>query len=359
MGFLSVVRQWRIGFFFVILVLLSSSCRGRHREVAFYNWSYFIPDQVLLQFERETGINVDMDTYESNEQMYAMLRSGRKLYDVAVPSGDFVSIMIREGMLRPLQKLDIPNFRNFTSEILAHADFDPGNIYSAPYAVSITGLNINTDYVTDYEHSWSLLGREDLLGRTSMKTDTRELIGNALKYLGYSANTTDPFEISEARNFVYTLLDRVKLDDQYYDTNFINGESWVVHGFPEAVLTVLEGDTAHYDFVMPKEGGLIYLDSMVILEKARHPKEAHELINYILSLEVHATIMDEFWYPTLMPDAQYFRKVAAPYTIEDLFENNYEFRKDVGSVAGNLYSKAWADIMGIFRWDGLIDIHAG
>jgi spermidine/putrescine transport system substrate-binding protein len=354
---LNVARYWQV-MGFCSIVLLISSCGNGQRTVKFYNWSYFIPDHVLYDFERETGINIEMDTYESNDQMYSTLRSGVKTYDVTVPSGDFVAIMKREGMLQPLQKADIPNFGNLSQDILAYVDFDPGNVYSIPYAVSVTGLNVNTKYVTEYEESWSLLGREDLWGRTSSKTDTRELLGNALKYLGYSANSTDPLEINEARDFVLTWKEHIEFDDEGYDVSFVAEENWVVHGFPEAVLTALDGDTEHYVFVMPKEGGLIYLDNMVVLANAQNTAEAHEWMNYILRLDVHAAIMDEFWYPTLMPDAQSLRKVVAPYTVADLFENNYEFRADVGSAAGELYMRAWADIMDLFRWSALIEMHA-
>lgn len=102
---------------------------------------------MLTDFRRETGIRVHLDTYDSNDTMYAKLLTQSANYDVVVPSGDYVSMMIAQGMLQPLDKSLLPNFANFNADILSYIDFDPGNVYSVPYALGATGINVNTNMV--------------------------------------------------------------------------------------------------------------------------------------------------------------------------------------------------------------------
>ncbi|NIZ40128.1 extracellular solute-binding protein [Entomospira entomophila] len=328
---------------------LSSCGAGKDRQVVnLFNWTYFIPDQVLYDFRNETGIHVQLDTYDGNDTMYAKLLSGNANYDVVVPSGDFVSLMIEQNMLQPLHKELLPNFRHFDPMILTYITFDPGNVYSVPYALGATGININTGKVSEFEASWRIFEREDLARRMTLMNDTRDVIGGALKYLGYSANSTNPDEINQARDHIirYWKPNILKFDAEMFGKDFATGNTWIAQGFPEVVMKELEGSEAfkNHHFALPKEGGLIYLDNMAILADAPHPDLAHQLINYILRLDVHAFIMDEFWYPTLMPEAEALRRVAVPYSIEGLFANNYEFRENVGDAV-TYYTQAWNVIM--------------
>jgi spermidine/putrescine transport system substrate-binding protein len=341
----------------VLFILILASCGRRDQAVKLYNWSEFMPSAVLIAFEQEHGIQVEETFYETNEEMYSMLRSGAQRPDIAVPTGDFASIMLRNGMLQVIDKTEIPNFKNFLPDVLTHADFDPYHSYSIPYAVSTTGININTMYVQDYENSWAMFQRPELYGRMSVKTDPRELIGNALKFLGYSANTQDTREIIEARDFIIDeWRGRVVFDTLEYASNFALGEIWVEHGHPESIAYDLDGDLTYHSFVIPKEGGLVYMDSFVLMADAKNVANAHKLINHILRLDMHVLIMDEFWYPVLMEGAREQRTTQNFYDIDDLMKNNYEFRADVGSAITH-YNRAWADIMEVFRWDPLIAMH--
>lgn len=333
----------------IILVVLSSCGGGEERRsVNLFNWTYFTPDHVLANFRKETGIKVILDTYDGNDSMYAKLRSGNANYDVVVPSGDFVSMMIEQKMLQPLEKEKLPNFSNFDSKVLSYIHFDPGNVYSVPYALGATGINVNTEKVSFVPHSWKIFERSDLARRMTLMNDTRDVIGGALKYLGYSANSTNVEEINQAKDLI---IERwkpniLKFDAEMFGKDFASGNTWIAQGFPEVVLKELEGTRSldNFNFILPEEGGLIYLDNMVILADAPNPNFAHELINYILRLDVHALIMDEFWYPSLMPQAESYRSVRAPYTIDQLFANNYELRANVGDAV-TYYTQAWNAIM--------------
>jgi spermidine/putrescine transport system substrate-binding protein len=350
-----MAKRWGLmGLVVSTLLVALSSCAGDREVINLFNWTYFIPDQVLTNFERESGIHVRLDTYDSNDSMYAKLRSGNANYDIAVPSGDFVSMMIAERMIQPLDRQLLSNFDNLDPEILTYTNFDPGNVYSVPYALGATGINVNAQHVPDgsYSASWSIFERTDLARRMTLLNDTRDLLGVALKYLGYSANSTNALEIEQARDHIIEKWkpNVLKFDDEMFGKDFASGNTWVAHGFPEVVLKELESerDFENYRFVLPAQGGLIYLDNMVILADAPQPELAHQLINYILRLDVHAFIMDEFWYPTLMPAAQNLRTVQPPYTIEELFANNYELRANIGDAV-SLYTNAWNTIMQVSR----------
>lgn len=327
-------------------LILLASCQQKEK-LYLYNWTYFIPDETIFRFEKEFNVRVILDTYDGNDTMYAKLKAGNAAFDIAVPSGDYVSIMAKQGMLAELDKSLLPNFAEINPEILSYIDFDPGNRYSVPYALGATGININTNYVPEYEESWSIFSREDLKNRMTLMNDTRDVLGGALRYLGYSANSVNRNEIQAAKEQVLRWKPNLlKFDAESFGKDFAAKNTWIAQGFPEVVLKELESeaDRAAYRFAAPKEGGLLYLDNMVILNNAPHKELAHTFINYILRPETHAFIMDEFYYPTILPAADPLRQVQAPYSIADLFAKNYEFRKDIGE-ANSLYVEAWNEIL--------------
>jgi spermidine/putrescine transport system substrate-binding protein len=333
----------------VVMVLFSFVSCGRDKKETLYlfNWTYFIPDQVLFDFEKEFGVRVELDTYDGNDTMYAKLRSGNAPYDVVVPSGDFVAMMAQQGMLRELDKELLPNLKHIDQSILDYMNFDPGQRYSVPYAIGATGINVNIRQVPDADASWTMFDRTDLASRMTLMNDTRDVLAGALKTLGYSANSMSLEEINAARDLVLSWKPNIlKFDAESFGKDFASGNTWVAQGFPEVVMKELESASAFadYRFLVPREGGLIYLDNMVVLANAPNPELAHTFINYILRPDVHAKIMDEFWYPSLMEKAEPMRKVEAPYTIAQLFENNYELRADVGEAL-RYYTAAWDMIM--------------
>jgi spermidine/putrescine transport system substrate-binding protein len=154
-----------------------------------YNWSYYTPPSVIEKFEKEYNVRVILDEYASNEEMYTKLKTGGAGYDIVYPSQDYVSIMIRQGMFEKIDKSLIPNLKNIDPAILKKTTYDPNMEYSVPYYWGAAGILVNTDRVPSYEESWSIFSRSDLKGRMTMLDDMREVMGDALAYLGYSVNT--------------------------------------------------------------------------------------------------------------------------------------------------------------------------
>ncbi|MFA5853039.1 MAG: extracellular solute-binding protein, partial [Spirochaetales bacterium] len=187
------------------LTLMFGGCSkdtGSAKKLYIFNWTYYTPDSVIQKFEKEYGVDVVYDSFASNEEMFAKLKAGGANYDLCFPSGDYVSIMIKEKMLQKIDHKALKNYGNVAPEVLAQCDFDPGNEYSIPYYMGAAGVAVNKTKVANYDKSWSIFSRKDLSGKMIMLDDMREVMGDALKYLGYSVNSTNDAEIAKARDLI-------------------------------------------------------------------------------------------------------------------------------------------------------------
>jgi spermidine/putrescine transport system substrate-binding protein len=174
----------------ILAILFSTSC-NKSNVLHIYNWADYIPEDVIKEFEKEYNCKVVYDTYALNEEMFAKIKSGGTGYDIIFPSGDHVKMMIMEGLLEKLDMSKIPNFNNLNPVVLSKTTYDPNHEYSVPYMMGTTGLIVNKKYLKDFEKSWSIYERKDSKDK-KLLDDIREVFGAALKYLGYSVNTTNP-----------------------------------------------------------------------------------------------------------------------------------------------------------------------
>ncbi len=334
-------------FAFVIVVFsvffLLSSC-NKSNVLRIYNWADYIPEEVIQQFEKEYNCKVIYDTFASNEEMFAKIKSGGTGYDIVFPSGDHVKMMINEGLLEKLDLSKIPNFKNIDPIVLSKTTYDPNHEYSVPYMMGTTGLIVNKKYLKDYEKSWSIYERADLKGKMTLLDDMREVFGAALKYLGYSVNTTNPDEIEQAKQVILKWKENiVKFDATTYAQGVVNGEFWVVHGYPENVFQLIpEEDLKNFEFFVPKEGGTLWIDNMVILKDAKNKDLAYKFINFILRPEIAAQISDYLMIPSPITEAQKYKKVEPLYTLDEL--SNCEIIDYIGEYI-DLYNKAWEEII--------------
>jgi spermidine/putrescine transport system substrate-binding protein len=328
-------------FVFVALVL---SLFGSEKVLYVYNWSEYMPDSVLKNFTKETGIKVKYSTYDSNEAMYAKVKTiGTSSYDIIVPSTYFVNKMSRENLLVKLDKSKLPNYKNLDSKLLSKP-FDPNNDYSIPYLWGSTGISYNANSVKENIDSWKNLWNSEYKNNILLNDDMREVFGMALKVLGYSSNSTNPKEIEEAYLKLKELLPNVKMfysesQKQVYlneevklGMNF-NGESFMASEENEAI-----------KYVYPKEGILLWIDSLVIPKGAKNIDNAHAFINYLLKPEVSKVISEEIGYPSpnaktleLLDEKTRNNRIIYPNE-KDLL--NGEFQIDVGDVLP-IYEKYW------------------
>ncbi len=330
-----------------LLLLASCGIGGGKKETLYlFNWSYYIPDQVIWDFEKEFGVRVVLDTYDSNESMYAKVSSGNVGYDIVVPSGDFVSIMAERGLLASIDLRLVPNITLVEEHVKDLLTFDPSHAHSVPYFVGAAGVHIDVNRTGNLEPTWAIFENEAFKSRMTMMNDMRDVLGAALAYNGFSVNTRNPEEIELAKQTVLKWkLNLMKFDSEFFGKDFASGTVPIVHGYAEVVLTELEdADGIDHQFLLPIEGGPLYTDSLVILKSSRNPELAHTFINYLLRPEVHATIADEFFYPTIIRGADVVRMGNAPYSIKKLSDLGYENRLDVGDALP-YYTQAWTQIL--------------
>ena len=192
---------------FVLTIFLFTGCSKadtssknptKSKKLYVYNWSYYTPDSVIEAFEKEYGVDVVLDYFASNEEMFAKLKaSGNAGYDIIFPSGDYVSIMMHEGMLEKIDTSKIPNLQYISDFALERAYYDPKMEYSVPYYLGATGIAVNTKMVKEYEKTWNIFANTKFADRMVMMDDMREVLGDALAYLGYSVNTTSAEELEK------------------------------------------------------------------------------------------------------------------------------------------------------------------
>jgi spermidine/putrescine transport system substrate-binding protein len=276
--------------------------------------------------------------------MYTKLKTGGSGYDLVFPSQDYVSIMIRQGMFEGIDKNLIPNLKNIDPAVLRKTDYDPNMEYSVPYYWGAASILVNTAKVPNYEKSWSIFGRSDLRGRMTMLDDMREVMGDALVYLGYSVNSKKPAEIEEAKNLINNQWkpNLTKFDAEAFGKGYANGEFWVVQGYAEVVYEeIIDDEQLMRDtvFFVPREGGPGYIDSMCILKGAKQKELAHKFIDFIHRPEIYAEFCDEFGFPaTVNIPARQYLEGPTWYQHGDIADT--ELKDDLGNSL-DLYNDAW------------------
>jgi spermidine/putrescine transport system substrate-binding protein len=254
---------------------------GRSRPVLhIYNWSDYIAPDLIRQFEREFNCRVMLDTFDSNESMFAKLKAGATGYDLIFPSSYFVGIMRDQGMLQPLRHELLPNMEYLDPDFTAMAE-DPTFIYSIPYMISHAGLGYNKKRCPDFEPTWAMMDRAAYRGRMTMLNDMRDTIGAALKFLGYSLNTTNANEIAAARDVVIRWKSNLaKFENEQYKNGIASGEFLVVQGYNGDIAQVMQ-ENADIAYAPPKEGVALACDEMVIPHDASEVALAHAFINFL------------------------------------------------------------------------------
>jgi len=330
-----------------LLLLLASALRAEEENILnVFNWAEYMPEGVLEQFTKETGIRVNYSVYANNEIMYAKLKTLKgEGYDIAVPSSYFVSRMIREDMLTPLVKSKLPNFKNLDPKFL-NQKFDPHNNYSIPYSWSTTGIAINTQAIKSGSITkWADLWRPNYRNSILLLDDLREVIGMGLVVLGYSLDDTNAKHLTQAYEKLRTLLPNVKVF--YADspkTMLLQGEvniAMIWNG--EAYMA--KNENPAIEFIYPREGPLVSLDNIVIPVGTKHLDNAHKFINFLLRPDIAKQVSEELGYSSpnsaairMMPKDVKENRVAYP-TAED-FKNAHWFQSDLGEVLP-IYEKYW------------------
>ncbi len=304
----------------------------------FYNWTEYVPPGLLGQFTKETGIKISYSTYESNESMYAKLKTWKDgAYDLVVPSTYFVAKMRNEGMLQKIDKAQLSNFKNLDPNLL-NKPFDPNNDYSIPYIWGATVIGVNTDVVDAKSvQSWADLWKPEYKQSLLLTDDAREVFQMALRKLGLSGNTCDPKEINAAYEELKKLMPNVLAFNSDNPGNpYMEGEVNLGMIWSGSAYVARQAGTP-LEVVWPKEGGIFWMDNLVIPANAKNKAGALKLINFLLRPDVAAKVAETIGYPTpnLAAKALLPKGVANDPSLSPSAEviKNGEWQNDVGDVS--------------------------
>jgi spermidine/putrescine transport system substrate-binding protein len=310
-------------------------------------WSGYLPDPVAQAFEKKTGIKPVISNYSSNEELLAKLQAGASGYDVVVPSDYMVGVMVKQGMLRTLERAELPNAQPLDPKLLKKS-FDPENKYSVPFDWGTTGIAINPTLYKGKVAGWKeLLEKPDLAGKFTLLDDVRETMGAALRALGYSINSRKQAELARAKELLIKARPRLKAFTSEVVPALANGETAVAQAYNTDALRARKDSGGKIDFVLPKEGCTLWIDHFAIPASAPHPAEAHEFIDFMLSPAtgvgaVQAILIAPSSLATkdLLPEA--FRKDATIFPSEAELKN-CEMIEDLGADLEH-WDRAWTEV---------------
>jgi spermidine/putrescine transport system substrate-binding protein len=278
--------------------LLASTASAE--ELHIYGWANEMPDEVLQDFEKETGIETTFDTFDSNEAMIAKLEAGGSGYDLVNPSQYAVQILINRKMIAPLDHAKIAGYDG-VGQAFKDVSYDKGNAYALPYVWGTTGIAYNKTCVTEPITSWKVMFDEKYAGRIYMLDNMLAAYIAGLQVNGFSANTSNPAEIDKATE---TLIAQKPLLAGYNSTNFADlvssGEACIVESWSSSVLAAIK-DNPDVVYVLPEEGGTMWIDGYAVLPDAPNPDAAYKFMSYILRPEVAAKVTELTQTATVVP----------------------------------------------------------
>ena len=254
-------------------------------------WSAYLPPQQIAEFEKKTGIDLRISNFSSNEELLAKLQAGASGYDVIVPSDYMVYAMAKLKLLRELDYSQLSNAK-FLDPKLMKRSYDPENKFSVPFAWGTSGIAVNRSLYSGTIKGWKdFFEKTDFAGRVSLLDDSREVLGAALKSLGYSINSKNPEEIKKAKAVILGARSRIKAFSSEPKMPLINGEFAVAHVFSTEALQARERTGGKVDYILPVEGGVLWVDNLAIPTGAQHIKEAYELIDYMIDAATAAAVV--------------------------------------------------------------------
>ena len=316
-------------------------------KLVVYNWGEYIDPEVLTMFEEETGIDIVYEEFETNEILYPKISSGAIAYDVICPSDYMIQRMIENDLLSEINFDNIPNLKNIGKQYLERSrQFDPENKYSVPYCWGTVGILYNKMMVDELVDSWSILWDPKYKDNILMQDSVRDAFGVTLKYLGYSLNSIDLDELTEAKNLLIEQKPLVQayVIDQVRDKMIGNEAALGVIYSGEAIYTQKENPNLEY--VIPKEGSNIWIDSWVIPKNTEHKENAEKFINFLCRPDIALMNFEYITYSTPNEAARELIEDESIRNSEIAFPDlskydNLETFQYLGTEADQVYGDLW------------------
>lgn len=319
-------------------------------QVVVYNWGEYLDPETISLFEEETGINVVYEEFETNEIMYPKVQSGAIAYDVVCPSDYMIQRMIENDLLAEINFDNIPNIKNIGSTYLKTSQqFDPENKYSVPYCWGTVGILYNKTMVEEPIDSWSVLWDEKYKDNILMQDSVRDAFAVALKLSGHSLNSTDLDELTAARDLLIEQKPLVQayVIDQVRDKMIGNEAAIGVIYSGEAIYTQKENENLEY--VVPKEGSNVWIDSWVIPKNAKHKDNAETFINFLCRPDIAKMNFNYITYSTpneaarALIEDESLRNNMIAFPDSEILERCETFSY-LGDEANDIYNELWREV---------------
>lgn len=333
-----------------IFVFKNGFAKKDSGQVIVYNWGEYLDPDVIDMFQEETGIEVIYDEYETNETMYPKIESGAAEYDIVCPSDYMIQKMIENDLLAEINFNNVPNYKNIDENYYKQSkEFDPENKYSIPYCVGTVGILYNKTMVDEPVDSWDILWNKKYADNILMQDSVRDAFMVALKKLGCSMNSTDEKELTAAKEALIEQkpLTQAYVVDQVRDKMIGNEAAIGVIYSGEAIYTQRENPDLEY--VIPKEGTNVWIDSWCILKNAPNKENAEKFINFLCRPDIALMNFEYITYSTPNTEARKLiedddirnSEIAFP----DLSKyNNLETFRYLGEDADKLYNELWKEV---------------
>jgi spermidine/putrescine-binding protein len=312
----------------------------------FYNWTAYIDEKSIPNFQKETGIKVTYDNYASNDDLLAKIRTGSTGFDIIVPTDATLVKMKHGNLIQPLDLSLIPNVKNLDPRF-RNAAYDPGNQYSIPWQWGTTGIGYDKTKVTDPVTDWDALKLPSVKGKSAFLKEARDAFAMALFALKKDPNTLNDGDLDAATQYLIDLKKNMKAITSDYLDSLKSGELLLCQAYSGDVFQA-QADNKNVEYVIPTSGAFSWVDSMCIPKGAPHPKNAEMFMNYILEPKVGAALTNYVSYGS--PN-----KAAVPYISKDILDNplinppadvlaKLPFQKDLGEDELK-YSDRWDKVL--------------
>jgi spermidine/putrescine transport system substrate-binding protein len=274
------------------------------KQLNFYNWTEYIADETIPDFEKQTGIKVTYDNYASNDELFAKMRAGGTGYDLIVPTDSTFQLMNDAGLLLALDLSLIPNTKNL-DERFTNAEYDPGNKLSIPWQWGTTGIGYDPSKVGEEITDWNAFDLASVRGKSSILDEARDSMCLALVSLGFDPNTLDEGELDQAKDYLIELKGKLKQITSDYQDPLKSGELILAHAYSGDVFQA-QVDNEKLDYIIPTSGAFSWVDVMAIPKDAPHPGNAHQFMNFILDAEVGGALTNYVSYASPNKAAEEF-----------------------------------------------------
>ncbi len=335
-------------FLIILIILTFTGCQKQNNNVLnVLNWSSYIPDDVINDFEKETNIKVNYGTYSSNEELLAKISAAKEgTYDVVFPSDYMVELMKEKGYLEVLDKTKLSNYKNIKEEYL-NLEYDKDNEYSLPFLVASVFIAKNSEHIVENIDSYNDLLNEKYKNNIVMLDDQRIVIGIALLALGYDPNENNENKLKEAEEWLLKLKPNIKAFDSDSPKMFLISKEVDIGVIWNAEIAISMSENSSIEVRYPKEGTMISIDNYVVLKGSKNQENAYKFINYLLREDVMAKIIEGYPYKnvnsksdSILPSS-YISNTASNFS-KEVLKNSYMI-KNIGDKV-KLYDQIWASI---------------